>query len=148
MGSGLIYAPIYGLILAFSFGPVFFTLIETSITKGFKAGLFFDLGALLADIIFIIVAIFSTSQILEKLKDDPALFIFGGVLMLAYGIITYVQASRSIFKIVREHYAVVVKKNIGSLFLKGFLLKFIKFGVLAGWVEILIIATSFTIMTK
>lgn len=148
MGSGILYAPIYGLILAFSFGPVFFTLIETSITKGFKAGLFFDLGALLADIIFIIIAIFSTSQILEKLKDDPALFIFGGVLMLAYGIITYVQTNRSIFKIVREHYALVVKRNLGSLFLKGFLLNFVNFSVLAGWIGILIIATTATSSTQ
>lgn len=144
MDSGLLYAPIYGLILAFSFGPVFFTLIETSITKGFRAGLSFDLGAMFADIIFLIIAIFSTSQILDKLKDDPALFIFGGVLMLAYGIITYIQTSRSIFKIVREHYAVVVKKNLGSLFLKGFLLNFVNFGVLAGWIGILIIATTST----
>lgn len=147
MTSGLLYAPIYGLILAFSFGPVFFTLIETSITKGFKAGLFFDLGALLADIIFIFIAIFSTSQILEKLKDDPALFIFGGALMLAYGIITYVQTNRSIFKIVREHYSLVVKKNLGSLFLKGFLLNFVNFSVLAGWIGILIIATTTTTST-
>lgn len=144
MSSGLLYAPIYGLILAFSFGPVFFSLIETSITKGFKAGLFFDLGALFADIIFIGIAIFSTGQILEKLRDDPALFIFGGVLMLAYGIITYVQTNRSLFKIVREHYAVVVKANLGSLFLKGFLLNFVNFTVLAGWIGILIIATTST----
>jgi len=148
MESGLLYAPIYGLILAFSFGPVFFTLIETSITKGFRAGLFFDLGAIFADIIFLLVAIFSTSQILDKLKDDPALYIFGGVLMLAYGITTYVQTSRSIFKIVREHYAVVVKKNLGSLFLKGFLLNFVNFGVLAGWIGILIIATTATTSTQ
>lgn len=144
MNSGLLYAPIYGIILAFSFGPVFFTLIETSITKGFKAGLFFDLGALLADIIFIVIAVFSTGQILQKLQDDPALFIFGGVLMLAYGIITYVQTSRSLFKIVREHYAVVVKMNLGSLFFKGFLLNFVNFSVLAGWIGILIIATTST----
>ena len=148
MSSGLLYAPIYGLILAFSFGPVFFTLMETSITKGFRAGLSFDLGAMFADIIFLLIAIFSTSQILDKLKDDPALFIFGGVLMLAYGIITYVQTSRSIFKIVREHYAVVVKKNLGSLFLKGFLLNFVNFGVLAGWIGILIIATTSTGSTQ
>src|SRR5690554_4501130 len=144
MESGLLYAPIYGLILAFSFGPVFFTLIETSITKGFRAGLFFDLGAIFADIIFLLVAIFSTSQILDKLKDDPALYIFGGVLMLAYGITTYVQTSRSIFKIVREHYTVVVKKNLGSLFLKGFLLNFVNFGVLAGWIGTLIMANALT----
>src|SRR5690554_5246835 len=148
MDSGLLYAPIYGLILAFSFGPVFFTLIETSITKGFRAGLSFDLGAMFADIIFLLIAIFSTSKILDKLKDDPALYIFGGVLMLAYGIITYVQTNRSIFKIVREHYALVVKRNLGSLFLKGFLLNFVNFSVLAGWIGILIIATTATSSTQ
>src|SRR5690625_5695285 len=106
MESGLLYAPIYGLILAFSFGPVFFTLIETSITKGFRAGLFFDLGAIFADIIFLFVAIFITSQILDKLKDDPDLYLFCGVLLLTYGILSYVQSSRS--KIVRAHVTTTV----------------------------------------
>ena len=64
MFDGLLYAALYGFLLAFAIGPVFFTLIETSITKGFKAGLFFDLGAQTADIIFILIAYFSTSKIL------------------------------------------------------------------------------------
>ena len=58
------------------------------------------------------------------------------------------QTNRSIFKIVREHYAVVVKKNLGSLFLKGFLLNFVNFGVLAGWIGIWIIATTATTSTQ
>lgn len=148
MSSGLLYAPIYGIILAFSFGPIFFSLIETSITKGFRAGLSFDLGALLADIIFILIALFGTSQLLEKLKDDPALFYFGGVTMMAYGIITYIQTSRSLFKIVREHRTtLVLKQNFGSLFLKGFLLNFVNFSVLASWIGIIIIASTTTSST-
>ena len=47
MFDGLVYAAFYGFLLAFAVGPVFFTLIETSITKGFKAAVFFDLGALI-----------------------------------------------------------------------------------------------------
>jgi len=39
-----------GFLLAFMIGPVFFVLLETSATKGFRAGLFFDLGVILADI--------------------------------------------------------------------------------------------------
>ena len=35
MFDGLTYAALYGFILAFAVGPIFFTLIETSITKGF-----------------------------------------------------------------------------------------------------------------
>ena len=63
MFDGLTYAALYGFILAFAIGPIFFTLIETSITKGFKAGVFFDLGALSADLVFITIAYFSTSKI-------------------------------------------------------------------------------------
>ena len=144
MFDGLLYAAFYGFLLAFAIGPVFFTLIETSITKGFKAGVFFDLGAMTADIIFIILAFFSSSKILEKVKDDPGLLIFGGAVLIAYGIISYIRTAKSFIKIAREHYAVNVKKNLGGLFLKGFLLNFVNFGVLAGWIGTIIMANALT----
>lgn len=144
MFDGLLYAAFYGFLLAFAVGPVFFTLIETAITKGIKAAIFFDLGAMVADIIFIAIAFFSTSRILEKVKHDPGLLIFGGGILIAYGIISYIRTNKSIFKIVREHYAVKVKKNLGGLFLKGFLLNFVNFGVLVGWIGTLIMANALT----
>lgn len=144
MFDGLLYAAFYGFLLAFAVGPVFFTLIETAITKGIKAAIFFDLGAVLADVIFIFIAFFSTSRILEKVKHDPGLLIFGGAILIAYGIISYIRTNKSIFKFVREHYAVKVKKNLGGLFLKGFLLNFVNFGVLAGWIGTLIMANAIT----
>jgi threonine/homoserine/homoserine lactone efflux protein len=144
MFDGLLYAAFYGFLLAFAIGPVFFTLIETSITKGFKAAVFFDLGALFSDLLFIIIAFYSTSQILDKLKDDPALLIFGGAVLIAFGVISYIRTSKSFIKIVREHYSVDTKKNLGGLFLKGFLLNFVNFGVLAGWIATIIIAQATT----
>ena len=144
MFDGLIYAALYGFLLAFALGPVFFTLIETSITKGFKAGLFFDLGAIFADIVFIVIAYYSTSKLLDRVKDDPGLLIFGGVVLIAYGVISYIRTAKSFIKIVREHYAVKVKKNLGGLFLKGFLLNFVNFGVLAGWIGTIIMANALT----
>jgi len=144
MFDGLLYAAFYGFLLAFAVGPVFFTLIETAITKGIKAAIFFDFGALVADVIFILIAFFSTSRILEKVRNDPGLLIFGGAILIAYGIISYIRTNKSIFKFVREHYAVKVKKNLGGLFLKGFLLNFVNFGVLAGWIGTLIMANALT----
>ncbi len=144
MFDGLLYAALYGFLLAFAVGPVFFTLIETSITKGFKAGIFFDLGAMFADIIFILIAYFSTSKILDRIKDEPGVLIFGGALLIAYGVISYIRTAKSFIKIVREHYAVKVKKNLGGLFLKGFLLNFVNFGVLAGWIGTIIMANALT----
>ena len=43
----------WAFLLAISIGPGFFMLLETSITKGFKAALTFDLGIVFSDLIFI-----------------------------------------------------------------------------------------------
>jgi len=40
---------IYGLVLAVLVGPVFFTLIQTSIERGFKSGVYVAIGISLSD---------------------------------------------------------------------------------------------------
>ena len=72
-------------------GPVFFILIETSIIKGFRAAIVFDLGVILADIVFLSVAYLGSYRLIKSLEDKPALFIFGGILMMAYGIFSVVS---------------------------------------------------------
>lgn len=134
----------FGIILAFTIGPVFFVLLETGATKGFKSALIFDLGVMLADILFIAVAFLSTNKLLDKIKDDPNFLVFGGVLLVVYGLITFTKTSKSFRSIVREYHKVEIQKNYGKLFLKGFLLNFINIGVLAGWLGFIIIANSFT----
>ena len=134
----------FGIILAFTIGPVFFVLLETSATKGFRSALIFDSGVMLADILFILVAFFSTNKLLEKIKDDPNFLIFGGVLLLVYGLISFIKTSKSFREIVREYHKVEIKKGYGKLFLKGFLLNFINIGVLLGWVAFIVLANSLT----
>lgn len=134
----------FGIILAFTIGPVFFVLLETSATKGFKSALIFDLGVMFADILFIAVAFFSTNKLLDKIKDDPNFLVFGGMILVVYGIISFTKTSKSFRSIVREYHKVELQKNYGKLFLKGFLLNFINIGVLVGWVGFIIIANSFT----
>lgn len=134
----------FGIILAFTIGPVFFVLLETSATKGFKSALIFDLGVILADILFILVAFYSTNRLLDKIKDDPNFLIFGGVLLVAYGVISFIKTSQSFRAIVKEYHRVEFKKNYGKLFLKGFLLNFINIGVLAGWLGFIILANTLT----
>ena len=56
MGSAIWNGFIMGLGLSFSFGPVFFMLIQTSIDKGWKESLIFDAGVLLSDFIIIAAA--------------------------------------------------------------------------------------------
>jgi len=135
----------FGIILAFTIGPVFFVLLETSATKGFRAALIFDLGVILADIIFIALAFFSTTKLVDKIKDDPNFLLFGGVILVIYGLISFLQISRSFRSIVREHHKIELpKKDYGKLFVKGFLLNFINIGVLLGWLGFIVIGTSLT----
>ncbi|CDF81260.1 LysE type amino acid translocator [Formosa agariphila KMM 3901] len=134
----------FGILLSFTIGPVFFVLLETSATKGFKSALIFDLGVILADAFFIVVAFYSTSRILDRIKDDPNFFIFGGVLLVVYGLISFVKAQKSFRTILREYHSVEVQKNYGKLFMKGFLLNFINIGVLLGWLSFIVIGNSMT----
>lgn len=127
-----------GIFLSFLIGPVFFVLLETSAVKGFRAAFVFDLGVVLADILFISVAYFSSYRLIQSIKNDPAIFIFGGILMLTYGIISFIQLKKISKENQEEIEEVLVKKNYLSLFIKGFLLNFINVGVLLFWFMILI----------
>lgn len=130
-----------GIVLAFTIGPVFFVLLETSITKGFKAAITFDFGVVFGDIVFILIAYFSTSTILEKLKDEPGLFIFGGIVMLAYGIFSFIKEKKDKKKkeAITTETIEIYKTNYLGLFVKGFLLNFINIGILFFWVGIIIV---------
>lgn len=128
----------WGLFLSFMVGPVFFILLETSITKGFRAAIVFDLGVVLGDIFFIGIAYLGSYRLIQSLKDKPALFIFGGIIMLAYGIISFIRL-RNEEKIDDEEIdRDIIKRNYGSLFVKGFLLNVINIGVLGFWLAVII----------
>ncbi len=128
-----------GILLAFLLGPVFFVLIETAATKGFRAALALDAGVVFADLAFIFIAYFSTSQLLEKIKDDPALFIFGGGLLFTFGIISFIKEKRTYNK-TTDNISVesINKHNYLKLFVKGFFLNFINIGVLGFWLTVII----------
>jgi len=126
-----------GVFLSFMIGPVFFILIETSLTKGIKAALTFDIGVVLADICFILIAYFSSFQLINQIKDEPALFLFGGAIMVTYGLISFIKLQKlkkAEIHIESNQY----KNNYFTLFAKGFLLNFINVGVLGFWLGILI----------
>lgn len=127
-----------GFFLSFMIGPVFFVLLETSITKGFRAAMTFDLGVLLGDIVFITIAYFSSYRLITSIKDQPALFVFGGILMLTYGVISFFKLRKTSKLPVDEVAVEIIRKDYFGLFAKGFLLNFINIGVLAFWLAIII----------
>ena len=137
--SDIINAIPIGVGLAFMIGPVFFVLLETSATKGFRAAVIFDLGVILADIVFVYFAYYGSRTLLEKIKDDPRLFILGGGILFVYGLFTYYKRRKPI--IMDKDLVIVEKHNYINLFLKGFFLNFINIGVLAFWLGMVVVAS-------
>jgi threonine/homoserine/homoserine lactone efflux protein len=124
-----------GFFLSFMIGPVFFVLLETSATKGFRAGLVFDAGVIIADIIFLTIAYFSSFQLLENLSNQPGLYVFGGAILLVYAItILFNKAPMNDKTDVQTS-----KTGYLGLFIKGFLLNFINIGVLVFWLGVIIV---------
>ncbi len=128
----------WGIFLSFMIGPVFFILLETSIIKGFRAAIVFDLGVVLGDILFITIAYLGSYRLITSLKDNSGLFMFGGILMLSYGVISYMRLHKvkkiNTHKIDNE----IIKKDYLGLFIKGFFLNIINIGVLGFWLAVII----------
>jgi threonine/homoserine/homoserine lactone efflux protein len=126
-----------GFFLAFMIGPVFFVLIETSVTKGFRAAITFDLGVIAADIIFIGLAYFSSFQLLKNLSNQPGLYVFGGAILTVYGLTIFLKKTKH--NELKAQLSNSFKVNYIELFIKGFLLNFINIGVLIFWLGIIIV---------
>jgi threonine/homoserine/homoserine lactone efflux protein len=128
-----------GIFLSFMVGPVFFVLLETSAVKGFRAAFIFDLGVVVADMVFITIAYFSSYRLIQSIKNDPAIYLFGGILMLTYGVISFLKTNKAKKELIEnDDEEELVKNNYLGLFIKGFLLNFINVGVLLFWFLILI----------
>lgn len=126
-----------GFFFAFMVGPVFFILIETSITKGVRAAIAFDAGVIVSDVVFIALAYFSSFQLLENLSNHPGLYIFGGTILTVYGLIMLVKKPNK--KDIENFSSQTVKTNYLQLFVKGFLLNFINVGVLVFWLGVVVV---------
>ncbi len=125
-----------GFGLAFMIGPVFFMLIQTSILKGARAAIVFDLGVVIADIVFILFAYYGSHQFLMQVKDDPNLYFIGGGILFIYGLGMFLKKEKQIHQ--KQKLDIPEKNNYFGLIAKGFFLNFINVGVLAFWLLLVI----------
>jgi threonine/homoserine/homoserine lactone efflux protein len=128
----------WGIFLSLMIGPVFFILLETSIIKGFRAALVFDIGVVFGDIVFIFVAYLGSYRLITSIKDSSALFMFGGILMSAYGVISYIGLQREKRLITQKIETEIIRKDYLGLFIKGFFLNIINIGVLGFWLAVIL----------
>ena len=127
-----------GFFTAFIMGPVFWVLLETSITKGFRAAVAFDLGVMFADVCFIAVCYFGSIQLLEAEQNKQGLFVLGGTILLVYGIFSFINRNK---KNKKQPKIKNFKENYVGLAAKGFLLNILNVGVFIFWGGVLIVSS-------
>ena len=127
-----------GVLLSFSFGPLFFILLETSISKGIKQAFFIDVGVVAADITFFSVAYFGASKLITE-ENQPALFVLGGVLLSSYGVLSFFKTYKKRKKQQKGKVKVIQTPNLFSLAIKGYLLNIINVAVLFFWTGVLFV---------
>ena len=82
---------LFGLLLSFLLGPVFFALLQTSIEKGFKAGLYMAIGISLSDSLYIFITYTSVSFFSENNQIKFILGLMGAVIMIGFGLFTFLK---------------------------------------------------------
>ena len=128
-------AVVFGFILSFSFGPIFFILLETSITRGIKQAVFMDFGVIVSDLLFFSLAYFGASKIATE-ENQPALFLLGGVILSVYSVISFINNAVKNKKIKKEK--AVEETRLFKYVIKGFLLNIINISYLVIWAGVIV----------
>lgn len=137
-----------GFLLSIMIGPVFFVLLETSITKGFKAAMIFDAGVLLSDLFYIVISLFFAYQLkgLGDVKNNLILSVLGGTLFIAYGVYNLFfkqvkMGAEALDQDLLDSEDKFIKstknKDNSMLVLKGFMLNLLNPGVVIYWLAII-----------
>ena len=128
----------FSVLLIFATGPLFFLILETSISKGIKPAFLIDLGAVFADAVFVLVAFLGTKSLLADIKDNPNLYILGGVLLMVYAIISAITTIRKKEEIIENEPIEPKGFRLFSYFIKGFFLNIINVGTFLFWLGLLV----------
>ncbi|HNX07866.1 MAG TPA: LysE family transporter [Bacteroidales bacterium] len=143
MLHALLSGLILGLTLAVIFGPAFFSLLQTSILRGFRRGMYLALGIMLSDFTLIALSFLGVTQLITNDNYSKLFGIIGGLILLAYG--AFVFRKKVVFN---EKEINKLEKKSNSIFgdspskpyvyiLKGYFLNLLNPFLLITWMGIM-----------
>ncbi len=130
---------ISGIVLTFLIGPVFFTIIQTSIERGFWSGVFVAIGVSFSDAMYILVSYFGLIQFMEAENFRHYMAYGGGIILLLFGLYYLLVKSRKLMHFNHEN---THTGNWLKLAGKGFLINALSPMVLFFWIATVGVATS------
>ena len=128
-----------GLVLAILVGPVFFTLLQTSIERGFKSGVYVAFGIAFSDSLYVAASYLGLSSLFNSAEFQIYLSYVGGSIILCFGAYYLFIKSRRLVNFNLEH---VEEKSPFRLMAKGFIINGFNPMVLLFWIGTISIATG------
>lgn len=116
-----------GVVLALMIGPLFFTLIQTGVEQGFRAGAMVGMGIWVSDFLYILAVYSGLSYLLRFVEDEAYTFplgLAGSVLLILFGMVALLsvpqqpQMQQKVLHLSTGHR----NSSYFSLWLKGFLI--------------------------
>jgi threonine/homoserine/homoserine lactone efflux protein len=118
MLEAIVEGVIYGTILSFLIGPIFFLLVQTSMREGIRQSLFLIAGIFASDVFCIVLAYFGVSEIFKKEAVKEFIGLAGGAIMIVFGAVALFHKP----KIHLHDVSTYVKTKPVLLLVKGFIL--------------------------
>ena len=130
---------ISGIVLAFLVGPVFFTILQTSVERGFWSGVFVAIGVSCSDALYILVSYLGLVQFMEADNFRHYLAYGGGIVLLIFGLYYLFVKSKTL-----THYdpEKVHTRSWFRLTAKGFIINGLSPIVLFFWIATVGVATT------
>lgn len=127
-----------GIVLAFLVGPIFFTILQTSIERGFVKGILVSLGVSISDTLYVIICYFGLAPVMAHSNVKIFMGYAGGAILVAFGLYQLLVKARSKPKVVG---GTTAEKKAYQYMLKGFLINGMTPTVLLFWIGTASVAT-------
>jgi threonine/homoserine/homoserine lactone efflux protein len=128
-----------GLALALLIGPVFFTIIQTSMERGFLNGAWVAAGVSLSDTLYITLAYLGLSKIISGNHTQLYMAYIGGAILFCFGVYYLLIKSR---RVLAFHTVNIKSSNPVRLVAKGFIINGLSPMVLIFWLGMVSVATG------
>lgn len=127
-----------GIVLAFLIGPVFFTIIQTSVEKGFGNGVLVSLGVSVSDILYVTVCYFGLVHFINEPGFRVYLAYAGGGILVLFGLYhLFIKSRRN----VHPSLDIANEKKLYRYFIKGFIINGLSPMVLIFWIGTISVAS-------
>jgi threonine/homoserine/homoserine lactone efflux protein len=127
-----------GIVLALLIGPVFFTIIQASVERGFGKGVLVAIGVSVSDLIYVVICCLGLIRLVENDEFHEQMAYVGGGILLLFGLYYLLLKNRRIKDPASMH---IEESSKWRYFLKGFVINAFSPMVPLFWIGTLTIVT-------